>query len=234
MKRTAMSLSIVFGLMVGCTAEEVDSPDVEEGFALIQHDDTTIEATIRSGDAALHLLVVEWEPGVVDVTFDFSDTIIGFSLDYNLGQGAFMPGAGTLDATHARLIEMMIVELQELMPLEMKERTRVEQAASRQTSFMQIVPQGEKLAPFTYLAAKGWVHLSCGCYNKYIGSGYYRTCGKGTSCGGGNGCKSRCGVGCGGVLYGRGAYTRDCGKHDWGLGSWTRASDDYSFAGWNC
>jgi len=43
------------------------------------------------------------------------------------------------------------------MPAEIEARTRVEQAAVSQTSFMQIVPQGEKLADFTIEAAKSWV-----------------------------------------------------------------------------
>jgi hypothetical protein len=30
------------------------------------------------------------------------------------------------------------------------------------------------------------------------------------------------------------AYTQDCAKHDYGLGTFEAASDDYAFAGNNC
>jgi hypothetical protein len=120
------------------------------------------------------------------------------------------------------------------------QRTRVEEAAMRQTSFMQIVPVGEVLTPYQYVSERGWTHISCGCGNQYIGSGYYRQAGMGCSCNGGsgNGCKGRCGQGCGitstPACVGTTAYTQDCAKHDYGLGTFEAASDDYSFASNNC
>jgi hypothetical protein len=90
--------------------------------------------------------------------------------------------------------------------------------------------------PFQFLSARGWSHIGTGCGSKNLGNGQYRTCGKGCGCRGGtgNGCKGRCGQGCGGTssprCRGNTAYTKDCGRHDWGIGSWGAASDDFSFA----
>jgi len=241
MTRTAMTLAIALGMVLGCTAaEDQDTTVAEEGFQLIQHEETTLEAQVVSGGESLYLLVVEYEPGVVDVTFDFADTIVGISLDYNKGEGAFMPGPGTLDASDARLVDLMFAELEEIISPDSADRTRVEDAAYRQASYMQEAPRGEKLADFQFTSDKSWVHISCSCYNQYIGSGYYRIAGKGCGCtgGSGRGCKGRCGQGCGITSYprcvGSTAYTRDCAKHDYGLGSWFSASDDFSFASNNC
>jgi hypothetical protein len=104
---------------------------------------------------------------------------------------------------------------------------------------MQIVPTGELLSPYQFVSARGWVHISCTCGSQNIG-GYYRQAGRGCGCtgGSGQGCKGRCGQGCGitstPACVGTTAYTQDCAKHDYGLGSFSAASDDYSFAGNNC
>ena len=92
----------------------------------------------------------------------------------------------------------------------------------------------------TFTAQQGWTHISCSCGTQNIGSGYYRQAGRGCGCNGGsgNGCKGRCGQGCGITsspgCVGSTAYTQDCAKHDYGLGSFAAASDDYSFASNNC
>ncbi len=241
MRHAAETLAIALVAVLGCTAaDDGDTGQATEGFELIQYDDTTIEAQQVSAGETLSLLVTELEAGVVDVTFDFGDTVVGFHLDYNRGEGAFLPGIGTLDAAHSRLIDLMFAELQEMIPEDSADRTRVEDTAYRQASLMQEIPRGEKLGEFEFKADKSWVHISCGCYRKYIGSGYYRTAGKGCGCtgGSGRGCKGRCGQGCGITSYprcvGSTAYTRDCAKHDYGLGSWFSASDDFSFASNNC
>jgi len=98
---------------------------------------------------------------------------------------------------------------------------------------------GELLSPYQYVSERGWVHISCTCGTQYIGSGYYRQAGRGCGCNGGNtGCKGRCGQGCGITstpqCVGTTAYTQDCAKHDYGLGTFEAASDDYSFASNNC
>jgi len=224
-------------LVVGCTSSSSEVVD-EEGFTLQQHDAALLEASYSSGGATLRMLVSEVENNVVEVTYDFSDPIIAFRLDYNQGVGRFMPSGKPLDAAQRRLVDGLLEGISESVPQEA--RTRVEEAAMRQTSFMQIVPVGETLSSYEFVSERGWTHISCSCSNKHIGSGYYRTAGMGCGCtgGSGNGCKGRCGQGCGITstpqCVGTTAYTQDCAKHDYGLGSFAAASDDYSFASNNC
>ncbi len=236
--RTLWLCVVTMALAVGCSKEPANGVQEAEGFELLQHDEATLEATYRSGGASVRALFVETSENVVDVTYDFGDPVIGFHLDYNQGVGDFMPSGGALDAAQSQLVTSLLEGLTNTVPE--TERTRVEEAAIRQTSFMQIVPMGELLSSFRYVSERGWTHISCSCANKYIGSGYYRTAGVGCGCtgGSGNGCKGRCGQGCGGTstprCVGTTAYTQDCAKHDYGLGSFEAASDDYSFASNNC
>ncbi|NVJ01288.1 hypothetical protein HV824_24675 [Myxococcus sp. AM009] len=230
----ALSLAVV----VGCSDAPSGQPLEQEGFQVLQHDATTLEATYGSGGAVVRMLAVETQANVVEVTYDFGDPVIGFHIDFNQGVGQFTPSGSPLDASHAHLLASLLEGLAHELPAE--GRTRVEEAAERQTSFMQIVPVGEVLTAYEYVSERGWVHLSCTCSRQYIGSGYYRTVGRGCGCtgGSGNGCKGRCGQGCGVTslprCVGTTAYTQDCAKHDYGLGSFAAASDDYSFARNNC
>jgi hypothetical protein len=232
--------AVALSMAVACSNGPAEQAEEAEGFALLQHDETTLEATYRAGGASVRALVVETESKVVEVTYDFGDPVIGFHIDYNQGVGTFMPSGAPLDAAQAQLIAPLLAGITKLVPQdEATPRTRVEDAAMRQTSFMQIVPVGETLTSYEYVSERGWVHLSCTCGTQYIGSGYYRQAGRGCSCNGGdNGCKGRCGQGCGITstppCVGTTAYTQDCAKHDYGLGSFAAASDDYSFASNNC
>jgi len=231
------TLALGLALVLGCTVSD-EGPDqsTSDGFELVQHSDTTIEANITSGAQSLHMLVVEVSPGVVDVTYDFGDPIIAFTLNFNSGVGDFMPNGSALDAAQSRLITELLGNLTKTLNPDTETRSRVEDVTFRQGSFMQIVPTGEKLVQGTFVSQRGWSHISSSCSNQYLGSGNWRTCGKGCGCNGGsgNGCKGRCGQGCGGTsspgCYGSTVYTKDCAKHDYGLGSWWSASDDYAFA----
>ncbi|WP_164014052.1 hypothetical protein [Pyxidicoccus trucidator] len=222
---------------VACSNGPAGQAEEAEGFALLQHDGTTLEATYRAGGASVRALIVETESKVVEVTYDFGETVIGFHIDYNQGVGSFMPSGAPLDAAQAKLIDPLLAEITKAVPAE--QRTAVENAAMRQTSFMQIVPVGEPLTAYEFVSERGWTHLSCTCGTQNIGSGYYRQAGRGCGCNGGNtGCKGRCGQGCGITstppCVGTTAYTQDCAKHDYGLGSFAAASDDYTFASNNC
>ena len=229
------AVAVVFA--VGCSNEPAAAVEAE-GFQLLKHDATTLEATYRAGGASVRALVVEHATNEVEVTYDFGDSVIAFQLDYNQGVGHFAPNGSPLDAAQSALLTPLLEELSNVVQPE-GQRTRVESAAVRQTSLMQIVPVGEALSPYQFVSERGWVHLSCTCGTQYIGSGYYRQAGKGCGCNGGNtGCKGRCGQGCGITstpqCTGTTVYTQDCAKHDYGLGSWEAASDDYSFASNNC
>jgi hypothetical protein len=234
----ALSLcGIMMAISMGCASAPAEQAQGAEGFALLQHDASTIEATYRSGGASVRVLVDEIEANVVDVTYDFGGSIIAFHIDHNRGVGNFIPSGDPLDAAQAQLLAPLVEEISKVMPDDA--RSRVEDAVTRQTSFMQIVPVGEVLTPYEYVSERGWTHLSCTCGTQNIGSGYYRQAGRGCGCNGGdNGCKGRCGQGCGITstpkCVGTTAYTQDCAKHDYGLGTFAAASDDYSFAGNNC
>lgn len=235
--KTLSLCGLLVAISMGCATAPAEQAPGAEGFALLQHDASTIEATYRSGGASVRVLVDEIEANVVDVTYDFGDSIIAFHIDHNRGVGNFIPSGSPLDAAQAQLLAPLVEEISKVIPDE--ERSRVEDAVTRQTSFMQIVPVGEVLTPYEYVSERGWTHLSCTCGTQNIGSGYYRQAGRGCGCNGGdNGCKGRCGQGCGITstpkCVGTTAYTQDCAKHDYGLGSFAAASDDYSFAGNNC
>jgi hypothetical protein len=237
--KTLCVSGMMMAMALGCSNGPAGSVE-DEGFTLLFHDATTLEGTYRSGGASVRATLVERAPNLVEVTYDFGDPIIGFHIDYNRGVGNFMPSGSPLDAAQARLITPLLEEISNLVPARDIERTRVEDAAVRQTSFLQIVPVGEILLPYEYVAERGWVHISCTCSSQFIGSGFTRIAGRGCGCtgGSGNGCKGRCGQGCGITSFppcvGTTAYTQDCAKHDYGLGSFTAASDDFSFASNNC
>ena len=232
-------ITLAVSTVMGCSTEPLEQAPAEEGFVLLQHDGSTLEATYQSGAASVRVRVDEIETNVVDVTYDFGDSVIAFHVDYNQGTGDFLPSGSPLDAAQAQLVDPLLEGITRSVSPE-GERTRVEETAMRQTSFMQIVPVGEALTPYHYVSEHGWTHLSCTCGTQNIGSGYYRQAGRGCGCngGGGNGCKGRCGQGCGITstpkCVGTTAYTQDCAKHDYGLGSFSAASDDYSFASNNC
>jgi hypothetical protein len=227
--------SVVAVVLSACTGGP--AAEVPDAFSVVKHDGQQLEATFSSGGASVRMLAAEVQANVVEVTYDFNDAVIAFRLDYNEGKGRFIPDGKPLDALHQRLVNGLLAGLEAELPTE--QRSRVETAAARQTSFLQIVPTGQPLEGYEFVSERGWVHLSCSCGTQYIGSGYYRQAGRGCGCNGGNtGCKGRCGQGCGITstprCVGSTAYTQDCAKHDYGLGSFAAASDDYSFASNNC
>jgi hypothetical protein len=97
-------------------------------------------------------------------------------------------------------------------------------------------PVGELIAGYHFVAERGWTYISCSCSNQYDGHDGYHVGGTGCGCtgGSGNGCKGRCGGGCTQDGASINAYTQDCLCHDYGLCSWTTASDDFLFASSNC
>lgn len=239
--RSASLLSCALVLVMSCSGSSEPTPtgDTSPGFTLAVHEEGLIDATLVAGAGAVRMLAVESEPKVFDVTFDFGDPVLAYRIDWARGRGDFMP-TGPLDVVHKQLLDGLVKELSEALPQDPADRWKIEDVVMRQATLLQIAPVGEALEPTSFQANQGWTHISCSCSNQYIGSGYYRTAGKGCGCtgGSGNGCKGRCGQGCGITSFpyctGSTAYTQDCAKHDYGLGSWSAASDDYSFASNNC
>jgi len=238
LKTTSMPLMLV--IFLGCATEEAAPPleGAKGTFTVVTQTPTEFEYVYEDvGQLRAH--TIETAPGVVEVTFDFGTTKIVYKIDYNRGIGDFIPSGQPLDAAHTRLIEGSFAQLEDHTSMaDENARTLAENALFRQANFMTIVPIGEELTKLSFKTENGWTHISCTCGNQNIG-GYTRQAGKGCSCNGaGNGCTGRCGQGCGGTstprCWGSTAYTQDCAKHDYGLGSWWAASDDYAGASNNC
>ena len=227
-------------MAIGCggsgTAPSTTSTTTPEGFNLRQHSAQMIDATYQAGGAYVHFTAVESSTKVVDVTYDFGSPVIAFHVDYLQGKGEFIPAGGTLDASQQSLMDGLLPELSMRVAQDEGARTAVENASLRQTMFMQIVPVGEALQPYGFVSERGWTYISCTCSYQWDGHSNWEHGGKGCSCtgGSGNGCKGRCGGGCMQDGASINAYTQDCLCHDYGLCSWTTASDDFAFAASNC
>jgi hypothetical protein len=215
-------------LVVGC-ATDGDAPI--QGLMLTSRSDTHVAGTFSNGDGLLVFDARMPEEGVLDIRYEVDDVVIASRLDLNQGVGAYDFGDAALDESHRALFEGAYDAISSALPQE-ETGSNANGQLQRQLSYLAEAPLGEPIAAFDYAVDRGWTYISCTCSYQYIGSGYYRWAGRGCTCGGGNGCKGRCGSGCGGV--GWVVYTQDCAKHDYGLGSWTAASDDYCCASNNC
>lgn len=237
---TAFCLVAGLALALGaCTTkdEQVNAPDPQDQFALLGHSATTIEATMMGGGDRVHLFATEVEAGVVDITWDFGTTQVALHVDKNRGEGQIIPNGDPLDQAQLRLVAMLVTNLQGMVGGDEPERTTVENLVIRAGNLMMIVPTGEELAPYEFAHETGGLNttISPTCQYQHIGNGYYRTAGKGCSCktSPANGCAGRCGQGCGGTSFppcvGSTLYSKDCALHDYQLGSFANASDDYLF-----
>lgn len=237
-KGCLISLLAVVGI-AACTQDEQVAPE-SDGFVIQQHDAHVFDATVTSAGTSLRVTVNEVQKDIVDVTFDFGDPVIGFHLDYSRGLGEFQPNGSPLDAAQSRLVAQLYEQLTKMPEMLANGQTRVDEVTFRMANYMQIVPTGESLVNHNIVAQQGWSHISCTCNWQWIGAS--RICGRHNtgidpngSCSGGsgNGCKGRCGTSCG-PCVGTTAYTYDCARHDWGIGSFSAASDDFTFASNNC
>ena len=223
----------LFSVLGACTQQTTTEGS---GLVVKQHDQTTLEVIYSSAGQSLHMTSVGVASNIVDVTFDFGANVVAFRIDYSIGEGDFMSNGQAFDATEIHLVGDLLSNLSTILPSDQSKYTAVENAALRQTSFLSEAPVGQVIAPFHFVAERGWTYIGCGCGTQYDGHGHYRTGGVGCGCtgGSGNGCKGRCGGGCTHDGASINAYTQDCLCHDYGLCSWTTASDDFAFAASNC
>ena len=236
MLKTLVVAVVCSWLVAGCGGKPDGAPTAPAEDFGVQRQADSLDAKLTSGGASVHLTVVTSAPQVIDVTYDFGSPVVAFHIDYAQGTGEFMPAGGALDAAQSRLMEQLLAHFQDTLPTDESARSLVENTALRETMLMQIVPVGESLQSYGFVAERGWTYIGCGCSNQYDGHGAYRTGGKGCGCtgGSGNGCKGRCGGGCMQDGASINAYTQDCLCHDYGLCSWTTAADDFAFAASNC
>lgn len=226
---------LLIGSAFGCTEGELVSPvgeEMQQGLVLTSLTGTEILGTYAQGAVELRFRAAEIEPEVVEIEIQVGAQDLYAQIDLERGEGYYDLASVILQEEERAAIEALHLALDDA--LTGAKMTTVEDHLVRTTGFLGVAPIRTRLGTHEFQNTKGWVHISCGCYRKYIGNGYYRTAGKGSWCTGGygNGCKGRCGSACGST--GHGAYTRDCAQHDYGLLSWWRASDDFSFASWNC
>jgi hypothetical protein len=227
----ALSLLSVLG---GCNTQ---SPtETSNNLVVNQHDQATLDLTFKAAGQALHVTSAEIAANVVDITFDFGANVINYRIDYGAGEGDFISNGAPFDAAQIALVGSLLKTLPSILPADASQYSAVENAAMRQTNFLSEAPIGEVIADFHFVSDRGWTYISCGCGTKSDGHGANRTGGMGCGCtgGSGNGCKGRCGTGCTGDGASINAYTQDCLCHDYGLCSWTTASDDFAFAPSNC
>ncbi len=222
--------------MVACFTEPTPAPapvdPSREGLTITQHDTERVEGVFVLGTSRVTFVSTMVQDQRADVIIEIGSKRVHVDIDYMVGFAQHDAGGNTFTADEIALIETAAIAVDQYMPVG-SGRTRAEDAVTQQLALMAIAPIDIALEKLDITQSRGWVCLaSCSCTNQYIGSGYYRQAGRGNSCtgGSGNGCKGRCGAGCSSDLSGN--YTQDCAKHDYGLGSFASASDDYTFA--NC
>jgi len=230
-----LAAGMLFASVAGCQQGEIEptvEAPTEQGLVLTSLTGTEIQGTYAEQTLVIYFRATEIEPRVVEVELMLDDKDLYAQIDLERGTGFYDLATVELEEPERAAIEAMHLALDDALTSD--DMTTVEDQLVRTSGFLGVAPIHTKLGTREFQNTKSWVYISCGCYRKYIGDGYYRTAGKGSWCTGGygNGCKGRCGSSCGST--GHGAYTRDCAKHDYGLGSWWSASDDYAFAGWNC
>ena len=232
--RKIIALSLVS--VLGACAQQGTTGAVSENLVVNQHDQTTLDLTYTAAGQSLHVTSVEIAAKLVDITFDFGANVINYRLDYAAGEGDFISNGQPFDAAQILVVGQLLKALQPILPSDASQYSAVETAALHQTNFLSEAPVGEVIADFHFVAERGWTYISCTCSYQYDGHGHWNHGGKGCSCtgGSGNGCKGRCGAGCTQDGASINAYTQDCLCHDYGLCSWTTASDDFAFAPSNC
>ncbi len=222
--------------LFACVAEPPPMPapvDLgPQGLTIGQHDNDHVAGLFVQGTSRVTFASTMTQEQRADVIIMIGDKRIHVDIDYKLGHADHDAGGNTFSLEEISLVQTAAVALEEYMPTG-QERTRAEDSVTQQLALMAIAPSDIAIDKFEITQDRSIVCLaSCSCQTQYIGSGYYRQAGRGNSCtgGSGNGCKGRCGAGCASDLSGN--YTQDCAKHDYGLGSFAAASDDYAFA--NC
>ena len=226
---------VLVGTFGACT-QQMTTSDGSEGLTVNQHNQSMVDLTYTAAGQSLHVTSAGVASNVVDITFDFGANVVAFRIDYALGEGDFITNGQAFDAAEIHLVGGLLKALPSMLPSDQSQWTAVENAMLRQTSFLAEAPVGQTIAQFHFVADRGWTYIGCSCGTQYDGHGHYRTAGKGCGCtgGSGNGCKGRCGGGCMQDGASINAYTQDCECHDYGLCSWTTASDDFAFAASNC
>lgn len=234
MKTRTLALAICL-FAAACVETQTPQPETTPlGLDLSVVDKHEISGTFATPATTISFHAAEVQNNVITVQFRLGDRSLDFELDFDDGFATFNAQLAKFNEADIATLGLLAAELETAFPGDHTTRTAAAQSLVQQAAFMAIAPANVSLRSIERLVTKSITCLaSCSCSNQYIGNGYWRQAGKSSSCtgGSGNGCKGRCGVGCG--SNGSGYYTHDCARHDYGLASWTAAFDDYSW-GWNC
>ncbi|WP_394840834.1 hypothetical protein LZC95_27630 [Pendulispora brunnea] len=226
--------------LYACASSDAGEPTpqtTEKALTLTGHTPTLLEGTFVDANANLSFKSVESAPRKVDLTVRAGATELRFHLDFARGEGDFDAHSGRLDAEQIAAMPRVIDALSKELP---DENTLAADALGRTLNLLGAAPASETLRTFKFVSENGWAHLPCSCGVRSIGGGRRARVGKGETCGSQPAphCPGRCGVGCGPdnlvARWGSGVYTVDCARHDYGIGTWEAAFDDYSFAPKNC
>ncbi|WP_394821897.1 hypothetical protein [Pendulispora albinea] len=232
------SALVFLGACSSGSSAEPDPATKATGLTLETLTATAVEGTFEDGAAPLRFKSVERAPRQADVTVVAGQTELTMRLDYDRGEGEFDAKSGQLNQAQVGAMLRLMTALAGAVP---SEDTTATKALGSTLNFYSVARPDEALPTFKFVAENGWAYIQCRCHFQDA-EGYHNWMGVGESCGTSASphCPGRCGVGCGpdnlGPLgrWGSGKYTADCAKHDYGVGSWAAASDDYIFASANC
>ena len=151
-----------------------------------------------SEGGALRVLVDEVAPSIVDITFDLGEHVNAFHIDYNLGEGDFIP-AGSLRRRAAPDVPWPCRGARGVLPIQAEPSRASSSSPLRHGRLHGGTAVGELLAPYHFASsAAGFTSV------RLLQPVHWRRLlphgGPGWGCtgGSGNGCKGRCGAGCGG------------------------------------
>jgi hypothetical protein len=219
--------------LIACSGGPTSEP-----LSVTAHTAQQISGSITKDGVTLRVGIVETNGSYVS-TFDFGDMILRTTVNTTDGTGRLEGNGIAVTDSHHQAVLALFNALPVVVPPEKSEQSPIETMLLRQVSFVASGKAGDVLPTEEVVNKHSITYLNCDCSWQDLGNGYWQWAGMYDWCtgNGGNGCKGRCGVGCGydnQPYYNAGTYSRDCGRHDYGWAPWSDAFDDYSWGSWNC
>ena len=226
--KSALFVSLVF---IACSTGENEAVPGDGTFAITTHTPTLVEGSYIDSQTTVSFRAKELASQTVEVSLRIDDTELTTRVDQAAGEVALDGSNAQLTALQVKAMAPLVQALEARLPEE-DARTPVEDALVRNVTFIGVAPVDTALGQIKAVSENGWSYLPCYRRMSYIAPNAWRWTGNGGAC------EGRCGIGCGpdnrAGGWGSGKYTYDCARHDYGLGSWTAAFDDYTFANYNC
>lgn len=218
-------------LVAACTIGENADPAEEGTFSITRESPTMLEGSYVDPNATVSFRAMEVAPRTVEVVVRIDDVEVTTRVDHATGEVVLQGRDAQLTAQQIAAMAPLSRMLGTQLPGE-DERSIAQDALVRNVLFIGVAPEATPVGEIKAVSANGWTYLPCARRQSYIAPNAWRVTGRGGAC------EGRCGIACGpdnrSGPYGTGRYTYDCARHDYGLGSWTAAFDDYTFALPNC